>query len=237
MPVNIHEFWRVGYHVDPLHVTLEFQNGSGRFDDPQRQKVVLYGANTIRTCILKLALPWVQGNDEYAATTTHEPDPEDANDGDLAAAIAADAVHDEAIAKRRRRLPQLLYEKAKVQAFLERPAQFVELNSPGIRMELHDAIPFVATRFVGLNLVREQFDKSLLTSQHLDITRAISGFLMRKRFEGAQADGLACDSRHDGTNYVLFEGRYVIARYTDPIRLTSNDPDIIAVATELRWDP
>jgi hypothetical protein len=30
------EFWRVGYHETPLVVSLEYQNGSGRFDDPQR---------------------------------------------------------------------------------------------------------------------------------------------------------------------------------------------------------
>ncbi|HEY1728114.1 MAG TPA: RES family NAD+ phosphorylase [Candidatus Baltobacteraceae bacterium] len=230
-------FWRAGYFADPLRVTLEHQDGSGRFDDPERGRIVLYGASSIRTCIFEVVLPWIAGDDEYVHSSPTELDLEDANDQALAAAIAIDAVRDGLIATRQRRMPQTIYEKAKVRATLEHDARLVDLNSPGVRMQLHDRIAFVAQRLRSLGIDRGQFDKSPLTSQHLDITRAISGFLMRNDFDGERPDGIACDSRHDGINFVFFEGRYVICENNAPIQFTPYDADIVSVAAELGWEP
>ena len=49
--VSLIEFWRVGRKADPLYVDVRYQ-GASRFDDPERLVAVLYGAPTIRTCLL-----------------------------------------------------------------------------------------------------------------------------------------------------------------------------------------
>jgi hypothetical protein len=235
--IEVREFWRVGYYADPLHVTLEYQNGSGRFDDPERKKVVLYGAYSLRTCFFEIVMPWDPADDGYVNNIPYELDPQDSHDDELRKAIVEDAKRDQVIAARRRQLPQTLYDKAKVQARLENGAMSADLNSPGTRMQLASAIPYVKTSLAELSLRPEQFDKSLLTSQHLDITRSLAGFLMRSEIDGIRHDGLICDSRHDGTNVVLFEGRYEIRDYSAPNRLTREDPDVQAIAEELDWDP
>ena len=55
--VSLTEFWRVGRKADPLYVDVRYQ-GASRFDDPERLVAVLYGAPTIRTCLLEFLLPW-----------------------------------------------------------------------------------------------------------------------------------------------------------------------------------
>lgn len=58
MYYRLSEFWRVGYHASPLDVSLEYQDGSGPFDDPERKLTVLYGGDSATTCILEVTLPW-----------------------------------------------------------------------------------------------------------------------------------------------------------------------------------
>ncbi len=57
MFVKLNELGRVGYHDDPLSVSTEYQGG-GRFDDPQHERTVLYGSDTVEACIIESALPW-----------------------------------------------------------------------------------------------------------------------------------------------------------------------------------
>jgi hypothetical protein len=54
---RLNELWRVGYRDDPLSTSVEYQ-GNGRFDDPQRERAVLYGSDTVETCIIEIAMPW-----------------------------------------------------------------------------------------------------------------------------------------------------------------------------------
>lgn len=133
--------------------------------------MVIYGADTIRTCIYEVALPWEPGEDDYINDIREGTDPQDAGDEELARAIRADAEKDRAIAQRRRQLPQTLYEKAKVHALLDPAADLVDLNSVGARQELVRAIPDVQVAMARAKL--RQLDKSVLLSQHLDITRTI----------------------------------------------------------------
>jgi RES domain len=55
---RLSELWRVGHHTSPLDVSLEHQDGTGRFDDPKHEFTVLYGGDSAATCILEVALPW-----------------------------------------------------------------------------------------------------------------------------------------------------------------------------------
>jgi len=189
----------------------------------------------VRTCIYEVALPWEAGEDDYVNDIRELPDSDDAPDDDLAEAIRRDAENDWAIAQRRRQLPQTLYEKAKVHAQLDPIAELVDLNLVGVRHSLAAEIPEVRVAMATAGL--RQLDKSVMLSQHLDITHAIAGHLMRGEFDGRRHDGLCCDSRHNGTNYVLFEDRFRIVRSSEPVPLSPNDADVLGVAAELGWDP
>jgi hypothetical protein len=182
-----------------------------------------------------VALPWEAGEDDYVSDIREVHDPADVADEELVAAIRRDASNDRAIALRRRQLPQTLYDKAKVHAELEPLVHLVDLNLVGTRHSLAGEIPQVKVAMAAADL--RQLDKSVMLSQHLDITRAITGYLMRNEFDGRWHDGLSCDSRHNGTNYVLFQERFRILAHSDPVRLTPHDEDILQVATELGWDP
>lgn len=60
---------------------------------------------------------------------------------------------------------------------------------------------------------------------------------MRAEFDGRRHQGLCCDSRHNGINYILFQDEFHIARHSDPVRLSPDDDDVRRVAAELGWDP
>lgn len=111
MFVRVNELWRVGYHDDPLSVSLAYQ-GSGRFDDPQREHTVLYGSESVETCIIEIALPWRMHADASFVQRTESPE-RDA-DSELQQAELDDADRDRAIAMKPARMPADLYDKAKV---------------------------------------------------------------------------------------------------------------------------
>ena len=80
--VSLTEFWRVRRKADPRHVDVRYQ-GAGRIDDPERLVAVLYGAPTIRTCLLEFLLPWSRSLRprlilRYLPSATEEEEAEDA---------------------------------------------------------------------------------------------------------------------------------------------------------------
>lgn len=180
-------------------------------------------------------MPWLPGEDDYVNDIREDVDADDAGDEELAVQVRRDAQNDRTIAERRRQLPKTLYETAKVYARLDPAADLADLNLVGVRQELVRAIPDVQVAMARAKLL--QLDKSVMLSQHLDITRAISGFLMRKEFEGRRHHGLCCDSRHNGVNYILFQDQFRVAEHSQPVRLSPDDDDVRAVAAELDWDP
>ena len=79
-----------------------------------------------------------------------------------------------------------------------------------------------------------QLDRSVITAQgpHLEITRAISGFLMREAFGGRQFAGIRTISRWKGEVFVFFQDRYRLASpLVGPIRSHPEDPDVVQAAT------
>jgi len=77
-----------------------------------------------------------------------------------------------------------------------------------------------------------QLDRSAITAQgsHLEITRAISDFLMREEFGGHQFAGIRTISRWKGEVFVLFQ--YELGSpLVGPIRLHREDSDVIQAAT------
>jgi hypothetical protein len=72
---SLNELWRVGYHTDPLSVSIEYQ-GDGRFDDPQRERTVLYGSDAVETCIIEIAMPWYLHSDASYVERMEAPERE-----------------------------------------------------------------------------------------------------------------------------------------------------------------
>ncbi len=232
MFVKVNELWRVGYHDDPLSVSLAYQ-GSGRFDDPQREHTVLYGSDSIETCIIEIALPWNLHPDASYVQRTESPE-RDA-DSELQQAELDDADRDRVIAMKPAQMPADLYDKAKVYVTLTEPIVVLDLDDISVRRDLAQ-IPEVAGRMRAHGL--PDLDRSVLTGRHLDLTRTISGFVMRNQFAGHHFAGIRALSRHAGASYILFEGRYHLgARMVGPINLTPEDPDVIKSALRLRLVP
>jgi hypothetical protein len=230
--VKLNELWRVGYHDDPLSVSIEYQ-GNGRFDDPQRERTVLYGSDTIETCIIENALPWSLHPDASYVQRTEAPE-RDA-DSELQQAELDDAERDRVIAMKPGQMPTDLYHKAKVYVALSEPIVVLDLDDISVRRDLAQ-ISEIAAKMREHDL--PDLDRSVLTGRHLDLTRTISGYLMRRPFGGHDFAGVRALSRHAGTSYVLFEGRYRLGtRLVGAINLSPEDPDVIKSAQRLRLVP
>jgi len=229
---RVNELWRVGYHADPLSVSIEYQ-GSGRFDDPQDERTVLYGSDNVETCIIEIALPWSLHVDASYAQRTEAPERD--IDPELQEAELDDAERDRMIAMRPAHMPADLYDKAKVYVALAEPIVVLDLDDISVRRDLAQ-IPEVAARMREHGL--SELDRSALTGRYLDLTQTISGHLMRHPFAGHRFAGIRALSRHAGVSYVLFEDRYRLGtRMVGPINLTPEDPDVIKSALRLRLVP
>lgn len=235
MYVRLSDFWRVGFHAAPLEVSLEYQDGKGRFDDPERELTVLYGGDSAQTCILEAALPWKPHVD--AAYVQRAEPPASDMDAEEQRLALEQAERDREIALTPAHMPQHLYERAKVYAQLVRAIVLCDLDDVKVRTEL-SKVPSVdaAMRACGI----PQLDRSVITAQgpHLDITRAISGHLMRNDFLGHPFAGIRTISRWQGESFVLFQGRYELGPpLVGPVPLHRDDPDIVAVAAMLGLVP
>lgn len=232
MFLRLSELWRVGYHDDPLSVSLEYQ-GYGRFDDPRRERTVLYGSDNVETCIIENALPWSLHPDASYVQRTEAPERD--VDSELQRAELDDADRDREIAMQPAHMPADLYDKAKVYVALAEPIVVLDLDDISVRRDLAQ-IPEITARMHEHEL--PDLDRSVLTGRYLDLTRAISGYLMRQPFGGHHFAGIRALSRHAGTSYVLFEDRYRLGtRMAGPINLTPDDPDVIKSAARLRLVP
>ncbi len=229
MYYRLSEFWRVGYHASPLDVSLEYQDGSGRFDDPERKLTVLYGGDSATTCILEVALPWKPHVD--ASYVRQAEAPSEDMDTDEQRLALDQAERDREIAERPPAMPTSLYDKSKVFAQLAKPIVLCDLDDVSVRTQL-SKVAVVSATMAACNV--PQLDRSVIMAQgpHLEITRAISGFLMREAFGGNQFAGIRTISRWKGEVFVLFQDRYELASpLVGPIRLHREDPDVIRAAT------
>ena len=219
----------MGYHASPLDVSLEYQDGSGRFDDPERKLAVLYGGDSATTCILEVALPW---NPHVDATYVEQSEPpEEEMDTDEQRLALEQAERDREIAARPPTMPSSLYEKSKVFVQLANPVVLCDLDDVSVRIRL-SKVPTIAAAMSACGV--PQLDRSVITGQgsHLEITRAISGFLMRNTFGGHQFAGIRTISRWKGELFVLFQGRYELgSALVLPIRLHREDWDVVQAAT------
>jgi RES domain-containing protein len=226
---RISEFWRVGYHASPLEVSLEYQNGSGRFDDPEHELTVLYGGDSATTCILEVALPWKPHVDaDYVQQAESPSDDMDIEEQRLA---LEQAERDREIAMRPPAMPVSLYENSKTFVQLLSPVILCDIDDVSVRTQL-SKVSVVAAAMSACNV--PQLDRSVITAQgpHLDITRAISGFLMRESFAGHRFAGIRTISRWKGEAFILFQGRYELGSpLVGPIRLNREDRDVVQAAS------
>lgn len=218
----------MGYHASPLDVTLEYQDGSGRFDDPKRDLTVLYGGDLATTCILEIALPWKAHVD---ATYVQQAEvPGEDMDADEQRLALEQAERDREVAVRSPAVPASLYDKSKVFVQLAKPVVLCDLDDMSVRTHL-SKVPAVATVMAECDVPK--LDRSVITAQgpHLEITRAISGHLVRAEFGGHQFAGIRTISRWKGEVFVLFQGQYQLGSpLVGPIRLHRDDPDVLVAA-------
>ncbi len=231
----LEKFWRVGYHADPLAVSLEYQIGEGRFDDPRREFGVLYGGDSALTCIFEVALPWAPHQDATYAEQAEAPESD--ADPELQSAEVEHAKHDREIAARPFQVPISLYEKAKVYALLSEPIVLCDLDDMPVRTNLSQ-VPEIADLMKRHDV--PHLDRSVMIGQGAshEITQTISGHLMRNEFLGHRFDGIRALSRHHGECYVLFESRYRVRnQLVGPVRLHREDADVIEAARQLGLVP
>lgn len=229
---RLQDFWRVGYHDDPLTVSIEYQGG-GRFDDPRGERIVLYGGDSAETCIIEKASPWLSHTD--ASFVQRAEAPEADADEQLQAIELEHAERDREIAMRPPQMPVDLYDSAKIYVALVNPVILLDLDQVSVRRDLTE-IPAIKEEMSRAGVA--DLDRSVLMGRHLEITRSISGFLMRNQFHDHHFDGVRTLSRHQGEIYVLFEGRYELGRrMVGPIILNREDPDVLSAALKLRLVP
>ncbi len=219
----------MGYHASPLAVSLEFQNGSGRLDDPHREFTVLYGGDSATTCILEVALPWKPNVDATYAQQMEAPT-EGMDDEEQRLALEQ-AERDHEIALRPPTLPETLYENSKTFVQLAHPIVLCDLDDVAVRTQL-SKVPTIAAAMSACAV--PQLDRSVITAQgpHLEITRAISAFLMREPFGGHRFAGIRTISRWQGETFALFQGQYELGTpLVGPIRLHREDSDVVQAAT------
>ena len=222
-------FWRVGFYADPLSVSIEYQGG-GRFDDPEKELTVLYGADCAETCIIERANPWAPHTDASYAQRTEAPEAE--ADAELQNTELEQAEGDRDIAMRPHTMPADIYDAAKVYVALADPVILLDIDDIAVRRDLSQ-MPEIRSEMDSAAV--PDLDRSVLLGRHLRITRAISGFLMRNPFAGHSFAGIRTLSRHQGESYVLFAGRYKLgALMVGPITLTRDDPDVVDAALKLR---
>ena len=232
MFVKVNDLWRVGYHADPLSVSLEYQ-GNGRFDDPFGECTVLYGSDSVDTCIMEIALPWVLHTDASYVQRTEAP--ESAADSELQQAELDDAERDREVAMTPPHMPADLYDKAKVYVELAESIVVLDLDDISVRRDLAQ-VPSIA-EYMSANGLPD-LDRSVLAGRHLDLTRIVSGHLIRHPFAGHQFAGIQAQSRHSGMTLALFEGHYKLRTpMVGPIRLTPDDPDVLRIAQRIRLVP
>jgi len=226
--------WRLGYYAEPLIASLEYQ-GKGRFDDPQRERTVLYGADAVSTCIYEIALPWKPHKDADYAHRTEAPESD--VDHDLQQAELEQAERERTIAMRPFRMPATLYDYSKTLIGFGETLVVCDLDNITVRTGLSRIDPLSE---LMSELGVPHLDRSVLTGQgpFLKITQALSGYLMRNGFLGYEFPGLRALGRHAGYCFILFQDRYAMSPpLVPPIRLTPEDPEVIEAAANLHLIP
>lgn len=129
-------------------------------------------------------------------------------DAGLLEAMRIDAERDREIAAEPLRMPRDLYEKKKVHVELERPLDVANLDDLQMARALFD-VPTIAVlcRAKGI----QQIDRGVFAGQALDVTRAISGHIMREPVFGTRFPGLAAPSRHPGAGFSYALSRHATA--------------------------
>ena len=225
--VEVQQFWRIGRRENPIHVSVEYQ-GDGRFDDPQKLVAVLYGAPTLRTCLLELMLP-VQVADAARAVLTAVSEPTDELE-------AADRINDLRIAEMPRIVPPSLYQRVAVLVSAPSQLKLIDLRSLAMRQRI-EALPQVAIELRKYNF--PQLDRSALLSQRRPLTQAITRSVLHGDV-GDDVDGIFSESRISGEACAIFLGgghNPELQIIGERKALTSEDPDVAAVARELGLQP
>jgi hypothetical protein len=224
--VVVTEFWRVGRRADPLRVLAEYQ-GAGRFDDPERLIAVLYGAPTLRTCLLEFLLPWkaAPGADAVLAAI---PEPTDE-------AEAIDAARDRALAIEPRRVPPMLYERVAVKFRADPALALLDLRSVAVRERLARA-PAVAHELRCWGFA--QLDRGALLAPQRTLTQTVTGVVLRGDII-SPVDGLFAESRHDDDVIAVFVGGPYAPQLAVVVSesLTPTQSSIILAANELGLAP
>jgi hypothetical protein len=224
--VVVTEFWRVGRRADPLRVLAEYQ-GAGRFDDPERLIAVLYGAPTLRTCLLEFLLPW-KAAPGAGAVLGAIPEPTDEEE-------AGDAARDRALTIESRRVPPMLYDRVAVHVRADPALALLDLHSVVVRERLALA-PAVAHELRCWGFA--QLDRGALLAPHRTLTQTVTGVVLRGDIT-SPVDGLFAESRHDDDVVAVFAGGSYVPQLAIVVSesLTPTQSSVILAASELGLAP
>lgn len=221
--ISLTEFWRVGRKADPLHVDVRYQ-GAGRFDDPERLVAVLYGAPTIRTCLLEFLLPWSR-SPEARLILGSIPSPTEEEE-------AEDAANDRRIAKEQWQVPTTLYERTAIRVVAEPSIDLLDLREIAVR-NLVGATEAVVRELRAAGF--SQLDRGALLSPHRALTQCVTGAVLRGHLSNEAIDGMRVESRHAGDVVAIFYGDPYrpSLQIAESVPLTKQHPEVIAIAEEL----
>lgn len=221
--IALSEFWRVGRKAAPLDVDVRYQ-GAGRFDDPERLVPMLYGAPSLRTCLLEFLLPWSRSS--QARTIVQSiPTPTTEEEAD-------DAAHDRQIAEETWRIPPSLYERVAILVEVEPTTELLDLREVRVRNQFRNLeLIMRELRSAGFS----QLDRGALLSPHRHLTQAVTGAILRGQLSSDTIGGLLAESRHAGDIVVIFSGEPYKPhlRVAERVQLTKHNVDVISVAKEL----
>jgi hypothetical protein len=224
--IVVTNFWRVGRRADPLRVLAEYQ-GAGRFDDPERLVAVLYGAPTLRTCLLEFLLPWKAAP---GAGVILDAIPEPTNEAE-----AIDAARDHALAIESRRVPPMLYERVAVQVHADPALALLDLRIVAVRERLARA-PAVTHELRCWGFA--QLDRGALLAPQRALTQTDTGVVLRGDII-SPVDGLFAESRHDDDVVAVFVGGLYAPQLAVVVSetLTPTQSSVILAANELGLAP
>ena len=198
--------YRIGRAPDPLAFPPLAFCGTGRYDDPLRQRSVLYAAVDRRAAFLETL-------DAYRADLTALAD----RDAALTPKSGAPGQPVRTI------IPARFFSRQIVRFSVGANQRWLDVRSPETHTILRDELRDELTQ-LGFG---PRFVLGDLLSNHHHVTQLVAGWALRHRFHG-----LAYASCHDPalTCWAIFEGADVLPIEPGQL-LRADDPDLLAVAS------
>ena len=185
---------------------------------------MIYGAPTIRTCLLEFLLPWSR-SPQSRLILGSIPSPTEEEE-------AEDAANDRQIADEQWRVPPTLYERTTIRVVAEPSIDLLDLREIAVR-NLIGATEAVAREFRAAGF--SQLDRGALLSPYRALTQSVTGAVLRGHLSNDSIDGMCVESRHAGDVVAIFYGDPYrpSLRIGESVQMTTRHPEVTRIAEEL----